>query len=66
MESKWKGESVSDDVVSIQGAKLKKVSEYKYLWSVVQEDGALDKEVTSNLLNSSTFLCFIGYLSWPV
>ena len=49
VESKWRGERGSEEVVSIQGVKLKKVSEYKYLGSVIQEDGALDKEVTSKI-----------------
>ena len=35
--------------MSIQGVRLKKVPEYKYLGSVIQEDKEMDKEVTSKI-----------------
>src|SRR5215467_3203829 len=45
MECKWeKGQRVVGDV-KIQGKSIKKVGEYKYLGSVMQEDGEINREV---------------------
>jgi len=49
MECKWeKGQAVVGDV-RIQGKSIKKVGEYKYLGSVVQEDGEINREVEARM-----------------
>ena len=49
MATRWKGEDGSDTEVKIEGTALRKVSEYKYLGSVVQDNGELEKEVCSKI-----------------
>ena len=41
MESRWKGDDSEHDKVKLEEVVLKRVGEYKYLGSVVQEDGEL-------------------------
>ena len=49
MECKWeKGQGAVGDV-RIQGKSIKKVGEYKYLESVVQEDGEINREVEARM-----------------
>ena len=49
MESRWRGESSNGGRMCSQRVELKKVSEYKYLGSVMQEDGEIDREVSSRI-----------------
>lgn len=49
MESRWKGEQDSGERVTIEGRELKKVDSYKYLGTVVQEDGKIDREVSGKI-----------------
>ena len=56
MESKWKGEDNSGDRIRIGDVLLKKVKEYKYLGSVVQDSGEIEMEVTSKIQ--------AGWLKW--
>ena len=49
LESRWRGEISSGDRVSCQGVELTKVSDYKYLGSVIQDNGELDTEVTRKM-----------------
>ena len=49
MECKWeKGQGGVGDV-KIQGKSIKKVGEYKYLGSVMQEEGENDREVEARM-----------------
>ena len=49
MGCKWeKGQVVVGDV-KIQGKSIKKVGEYKYLGSVVQEEGEINREVGARM-----------------
>lgn len=49
METRWKGEEGTEGVVKIQDTVLQRVREYRYLGSVVQENGEIEAEVTSRV-----------------
>lgn len=56
MESVWKGEADSGERVSMQGVQLKKVTEYKYLGSLMQQNGEIENEVNSRIQ--------VGWAKW--
>ena len=49
LEGRWRGAVGSEGRVRIQGAELNKVAQYKYLGSMVQEDGEIEREVTGRI-----------------
>jgi hypothetical protein len=49
LEGRWRGAISSEGRVRIQGAELNKVAQYKYLGSMVQEDGEIEREVTGRI-----------------
>jgi hypothetical protein len=49
MESRWKGEQETSAQVKVQESTLKKVSEYKYLGSYVQEGGEIERDVNNRI-----------------
>src|SRR5215467_15074829 len=49
LEGRWRGAISGEGRVKIQGTELNNVAQYRYLGSMVQEDGEIEREVTSRI-----------------